>query len=128
MIGRRLLARQLYPRWLSPSQWPKRLRSTKAKPKPKPRPDADDARPFYPERLLVFDAGIGRTFMVASVRVTTLLACLGSFYTVVLPKALKIQELKDAWHVAQGTAAEDSVLTIVLIPFQLPFCRAFLRS
>jgi hypothetical protein len=116
MIGasqaRCLFTRHFQRRWLPPSPWPKRLRSTKAKPKTKPQLDAEDARPFYPERLLVFDAGIGRTFLVASVRVTTLLACLGSIYTVVLPKALKAQDLKDALYVAQGTSADDSVLSI----------------
>jgi hypothetical protein len=57
---------------------------------------------------LIFDAGVGRTFLVASVRVTTLLACLGSLYAVVLPKALKVQDLKDGLAVAKGTSPEGS--------------------
>jgi hypothetical protein len=119
MIGasqaRRLFARHSPRRWLSPSPWPQRLRSTKANPKTKSQPDAEDAGPLYPERLLVFDAGVGRTFLVASVRVTTLVACLGSIYTSVLPEALKARDLKDALHVAQGTYAKDAVPSIGLV-------------
>jgi hypothetical protein len=99
MRGASLIGRHFRLRWLPPSSWPKRRSSTKPT---RPQPEAEDARAFYPERLLVFDAGIGRTFLVAAVRVTTLVACLGSIYTVVLPEALRARDLKDAVHVAQG--------------------------